>query len=209
LLTVLHEDNHLIAVSKPSGQLVIPGRGPSGQTLREEVEECVRGKVFVVHRLDQGASGVVLFAKDPGTHRQLCLDFENHRIEKIYLVLVRGRLERDGRVDQPLREFGSGRVGVDSRGKPSVTEFKVREKFEAATLLEVRPQSGRRHQIRVHLYSLNHPVMGDTRYGAPRPVGGISRLMLHAFRVKTEGGGDFKADPPEDFLRVLNRFRAG
>ena len=211
MLKIIHEDNSLIVVSKPSGQLVIPGRGgSSGPTLREEVEERVCQKVFVVHRLDQGASGVVLFAKDPGTHRLLALDFENRKVLKVYLVLARGRLTEDGRVDKPLWEFGSGRIGVDPRGKPSVTEFKVREKFKEATLLEVRPLTGRRHQIRVHLYSLGHPVMGDALYGKNRPVGGAPRLMLHAqsleFRHPSGARLALKADLPEDFKEVLKIF---
>ena len=165
--------------------------------------------MFVVHRIDRGASGLVLIAKTSQAHRFLSVQFERREVKKTYLVLVQGILDTGGRIDHSLRAFGSGRIGVSAAGKPSVTEFQVRERLKGATLLEVTPLTGRRHQIRVHLFSLGHPVMGDPLYGKDRPVGGAPRLMLHAFRVKLEGNGDFKADLPDDFLRVLDRFRAG
>jgi tRNA pseudouridine32 synthase/23S rRNA pseudouridine746 synthase/23S rRNA pseudouridine955/2504/2580 synthase len=162
LLTILHEDGRLIAVAKPPGQLVVPGRGkPSGPTLREEAEDYLKKPVFVVHRIDGEASGVVLLAKDALTHRTLSLDFENRRVEKVYRVLAEGKIDQDGRVDGPIREFGSGRMGIAPGGKPSLTNFSVLEKLRGATLLDVRPLTGRKHQIRVHLYSINHPVMGE------------------------------------------------
>ena len=211
-MNILYEDGRLIAVSKPAGQLVIPGRGGVfTTTLREEIEGRVGGRIFVVHRLDRGASGVVLFAKDAETHRRLSLDFEGRRVEKVYRVLAEGRLQKDGRVESPLREFGSGRMGVAPGGKPSVTDFSVLERFRAATLLEVRPLTGRRHQIRVHLYSIGHPVMGDDRYGKVRPVGSVSRLMLHALRIvlpKEEWGERvFEAPLPEDFQAIVATLR--
>jgi len=114
-------------------------------------------------------------------------------------------------VDRPLREFGSGRVGVDPSGKPSLTRFKVLQTFKGATLIEVEPSTGRRHQIRVHLYALGHPVLGDTRYGDPRPVGGAARLMLHALRLELEfpPGRPLRigCEPPEDFRRSLDALR--
>lgn len=210
-LGVLHEDERLIVVDKPTGQLVIPGRGEAaGETLREAVERHTGGKVYVVHRLDRGASGLVVFAKDAATHRALCLRFEKRDVRKRYRVLALGTLERDGRIDKPLREFGSGRIGVATDGKPASTAYRVLERLKAATLLDVEPATGRRHQIRVHLFSVGHPVLGDDRYGEKRPVGGVGRLMLHALSLELEGRPAlrFKAPLPPDFEAVLQRFRA-
>lgn len=211
-MDILFEDDHLLAVSKPSGQVVIPGRGPLlGEPLQAELEHRCGKKIFVVHRLDRGASGLLLFAKDAPTHRSLSMQFERHEVRKSYLVLVQGCLETSGRVDQPLRAFGSGRMGIHAQGKASTTEYRVREPLRGATLLEVTPQTGRRHQIRVHLYSIGHPVMGDPLYGKDRPVGGISRLMLHAASLEfTNPKGDrqtLQTDPPEDFAGVLALLR--
>jgi tRNA pseudouridine32 synthase/23S rRNA pseudouridine746 synthase len=212
VMVILYQDDDVIAVHKPAGQLVIPGRGlPSGEPLVAELERNAGRKIYVVHRLDRGASGIVLFAKNAAAHRHLSLQFERREVHKCYRVLVQGRLESDGSVDQPLHSFGSGRMGIQAAGKPSVTEYHVREHLKSATLLDVAPHTGRRHQIRVHLYSLGHPVMGDPLYGHDRPVGGITRLMLHASDLEwLDSSGNPKvlhADPPPDFEEILNRLR--
>src|SRR5882724_1496371 len=207
-IQILYEDKHLVALDKPSGQVVIPGRGEQiGEPLNKELTEHLKRKVFVVHRLDRGASGLVLFAKDAPTHQRLSLQFEKREVQKNYLVLVQGRVEQDGKIEQPLKAFGSGRMGIDPQGKPVIEEYKVREHFPESTLLEVRPHTGRRHQIRVHLYSIGHPVMGDTLYGKDRPVGGAPRLMLHAWKLEFEkpSGGPLalEAPAPADFTASL------
>jgi tRNA pseudouridine32 synthase/23S rRNA pseudouridine746 synthase len=184
-IQILYEDDHLVALDKPSGQVVIPGRGElTGEPLNRELEAHLKRKLFVVHRLDRGASGLVLFAKDADTHKHLSLQFEKREVKKTYLVLVQGRVEEGGKIEQPMKAFGSGRIGIHPQGKPSVTEYKIREHFAGSTLLEVMPHTGRRHQIRVHLYSIGHPVMGDILYGKDRPVGQAPRLMLHAWKLE-------------------------
>lgn len=210
-MTVIYEDSRILAVSKPAGQLVIPGRGEQGEPLNRELERRSGAKVYVVHRLDQEASGLVLFTKDAASHRALCLQFEERKVSKTYLALVEGTVAAEGLVDKPLREFGSGRMGVDVAGKPSVTRYRIKERFPGATLLEVEPVTGRRHQIRVHLWAIGHPILGDTVYGKNRPVGGAARLMLHALEAEFL---DFEArplrlnaPPPDDFAAVLNSFR--
>jgi RluA family pseudouridine synthase len=212
-ITILYEDEGLIALSKPCGQVVVPGRGElPGEPLAAELERRAGKKIYVIHRLDRAASGLILFAKDAQTHRSLSLQFERREVRKSYLVLVQGNVEADGRIDQPLRAFGSGRIGIHAQGKPSVTEYVVRERFAAATLLDVSPLTGRRHQIRVHLYSTGHPVMGDPLYGKDRPVGGVGRLMLHAWRLAFENPQGkqmaLEADPSPDFQNVLNLQRS-
>ncbi|MBI4616370.1 MAG: RluA family pseudouridine synthase [Planctomycetes bacterium] len=207
-IEILHEDALLVAVAKPAGAIVVPGRGPAGEEcLRDAVARHAGGRIWVVHRLDREASGAVLFAKDPGTHRALSIQFEKRQVKKTYLALVQGRVAGDGEIDRPLREFGSGKVGVAADGKASLTRYRVQKRFRGATLLVVEPASGRRHQIRVHLYSIGHPVMGDTRYGEDRPVGRAGRLMLHALEIvfshPTAGPMTVACEPGPDFTGII------
>jgi RluA family pseudouridine synthase len=210
-LRVLHEDPRLIAVDKPSGQPVIPGRGAAGEgALVEQVSRHLESKAFVVHRIDRETSGIVLFAKDAAAHRELCLLFEAGRVEKTYQALVLGTVSRNGSIDKPLREFGSGRTGVAEGGKHSCTVYKVVESLRGATLLAVEPRTGRRHQIRAHLYSIGHPVLGDKLYGKPVPVGGAARLMLHAHRLRLGWGRsrlELESPLPKDFAAAIESFR--
>ncbi len=210
-MLIVFEDERLVAVSKPVDRVVIPGRGEVGEPLRDEAERLLGRKLLVVHRLDREASGLVVFAKDADAHRALCAGFRGRSIHKTYLALVQGALAEDGEIRSPLREFGSGRTAVDPAGKPSLTRYKVREKFSRATLLEASPVTGRRHQLRAHLYSIGHPVLGDARYGKERPVGNAPRLMLHGLEMSFKGPGGkavvLRAEPQADFLKVLERYR--
>lgn len=203
-LQIIYENPNLIAVDKPVGQLVIPGRGEAeGKPLVDQVSSHIRKKAYVVHRIDRETSGLVVFAKDAKTHRELCTLWEGREVHKTYLAWVKGRLEKkEGLLDYPLKTFGSGRMGVDPKGKPSQTRFKVVKSQEGVTLLEVEPLTGRRHQIRVHLYHAGHPVLGDPLYGLERPVGGAPRLLLHAHRLLIPYAGkeiELACDPPPDF----------
>jgi len=205
-LSVVFEDETVVALNKPAGQPTIPGRGEIGQPLIAQLEADRGAKHFVVHRLDREASGLVLFAKDAETHRRLCVEFEARRAKKVYLALVAGRLEGEGMVTEPLREFGSGRMGPSKDGKPSKTRWSVERVLNGCSLLCVEPVTGRKHQIRAHLAFLGHPIMGDPRYGpAPRPVGGVKRLMLHALSLRVEASRlyDLSVPPPPDFSSVL------
>jgi RluA family pseudouridine synthase len=205
VLRVLHEDERLIAVDKPADQAVAPGGGVAApDTLQAAVSEHIGAKAFLVHRLDRETSGVMVFAKTAEAHRELSRQFEERLVTKRYLALVQGHVEgRSGEIREPLREFGSGRVGVDPNGREAMTRWKLRERLPDADVLEVEPLTGRRHQIRVHLYSIGHPIMGDTRYGSPRPVGGAPRLMLHAADLTLADGTRLAAELPDDFASVL------
>ena len=203
-LQIIHEDPHLIVVNKPAGQLVIPGRGEAeGKPLVDEVSSHIRKKAYVVHRIDRETSGLVAFAKDAKTHRELNLLFEGREIHKTYLAWVLGKVEKkDGLLDYPLKAFGSGRMGVDPKGKPSQTRYHQAKTEGNASLLEVEPLTGRRHQIRVHLYQAGHSVLGDPLYGQERPVGGAPRLMLHAYRLAIPYAGktlQLESPLPADF----------
>ncbi len=203
---ILFEDDRLVAVDKPAGRPTIPGRGDVGEALNAELERRLGRKLFVVHRLDREAGGVVVFAKDAATHRLLCAQFEGRTAKKVYLAAVQGALSGAGLIDAPLKEFGSGRVAPASGGRPSRTRWTFERAWCGATLLRVEPETGRKHQIRAHLASIGHPILGDPRYGPPpRPVGGARRLMLHALSLSVEAGRAyaFEAPVPADFAAVL------
>jgi RluA family pseudouridine synthase len=214
-LVVLYEDERLVAVDKAAGVATAPGSGIGpGESQQELVAEYCGGKAYLVHRLDRETSGVIVFARTAEAHRDLSRQFEEREVMKRYLALVDGHMdERAGGISEPLREFGSGRVGVDPKGREALTRWELRERLAGADLLEVSPLTGRRHQIRVHLYAAGHPVIGDTRYGHSRPVGGAHRLMLHALdlRLPQVDGAPLviRAEPPAEFVQTLDAYRAG
>jgi tRNA pseudouridine32 synthase/23S rRNA pseudouridine746 synthase len=206
-MVILHEDDYLIVLNKPAGQIVIPGRGANErEPLVRQVDQYLGAKAYIVHRLDKETSGVILFAKDAATHRDLNIQFERREVHKVYFAVVQGIVERDGNIQQPIRQFGSGRVGIDSKGQAALTNYRVIERFKDCTLLEIVPETGRRHQIRVHLYAVGHPILGDPLYGQHRPVGGAARLMLHAYEItfRHPSGAivTFRAEPGADWIEV-------
>lgn len=212
-LRVLFEDERLIAVSKEAGQATAPGGGVAvGDTLQAQVAEHLGGRAYIVHRLDRETSGVIVFARTSESHRQLSQQFEHREVTKRYLAMVDGHVDAgSGRISDRLREFGSGRVGVDPAGREATTDWALQERLRDADLLGVSTLTGRRHQIRVHLYAIGHPILGDTRYGDHRPVGGAPRLMLHASELtllEADGGSRIlRADPPGDFTEFLQARR--
>jgi RluA family pseudouridine synthase len=186
-LDILFEDERLVVVNKPPGWCVIqPRRREAGPPLVELVAERLGAKAFTVHRLDKGTSGVVLFARDAETHRALSMAFERREVGKTYLALVEGEVTAGGTVKAPLRDRGSGRVSVHPQGKASETRYEPLRRGRGRTLLRVSPLTGRRHQIRVHLHSIGHRVVGDPLYGRPR--GDEGRMMLHAWRLSLPEG---------------------
>lgn len=208
-IEVLKETPELLVVNKPSGLLTMPARGDlAGEKHLVGLLHQRFGRVFVTHRLDRDASGLILFARTPEAHRYYSGLFETREVEKKYLVAAEGRMEeKRGEIDKPLKQRGSGRVSVVFDGKPSVTRYAVLEQLRAAAVLEVSILTGRRHQIRAHLYSIGHPVIGDALYGDSARQAKYPRLMLHAWklRLKDMAGKQlsFEADPPADFLGVL------
>lgn len=179
-LKILYEDDNIISIDKPYGISTAHEKGKP--TLLSLLEEKYNKKFYTVHRLDKDVSGVIIFAKNEETHKYFSKLFENREVQKTYIALVHGIVENEeGIIDKPIRQFGSGRMGVDKvNGKKSITQFQVLERRNTNTLLEIKPLTGRRHQIRVHLYSIGHPVVGDKMYGDKTLQVSYPRLMLHA-----------------------------
>lgn len=180
MIQILHHDADCVAVMKPAGVAAIPEKRDDLSCLSALLSAQLGTPVMPVHRLDKEVSGVMLYALHPEAHRFLNTAFEQRHVHKTYQALVHGVIAEDqGVITRPIREFGSGRMGVDDlKGKPSETRFSVLKRSDRFTLTELYPQTGRRHQLRVHLYSIGHPIVGDTRYGDKALQGGFSRLML-------------------------------
>lgn len=187
----LHVDEALIAVCKPSGLLSVPGRGP-------DKADCVASRVMarypdarVVHRLDMGTSGVMLFARGLAMQQALSRAFETRQVDKRYQAVVAGTVDADaGHIDLPLACDWPNRPRqqVDrSRGKPAWTDWQVLSRdgagATATSRLRLMPRTGRSHQLRVHLQALGHPILGDELYAPPEVVALAPRLLLHAERL--------------------------
>ena len=188
---ILYEDAAVIAVNKPAGLTVHAGAGQHDGTLVNRLVHHFQGlsqvggdeRPGIVHRLDKDTSGVLLVARTDAAHRALAAQFAARTVQKTYLALVNGRVNADsGRIVKPIARDPVRRTRMTARlatGREAITEYRVRQRWEKFTLLEVRIKTGRTHQIRVHLASLGHPVAGDRLYGAPA----AQRLFLHAWRI--------------------------
>ena len=182
MIPILYQDDDCVAALKPCGVAAVPERAGDEGCLSAQLSRQLGRRVYPVHRLDKEVSGVILYALTAEAHRFLNDAFEHRRVHKTDLAVVHGTLAPDeGVICRPLREFGSGRMGVDDvRGKPSETRYRVLQRGGAFSLVRLHPHTGRRHQLRVHLYSLGHPIAGDTRYGSPEQRQGFPRLLLTA-----------------------------
>ena len=193
-LNVLHEDHEILVVSKPSGLLSVPGKGP-------ELADCLLARVqaayptaLLVHRLDRDTSGVMVFALTPHAQRQLGLQFEKRQTRKSYVARVAGEMaEKSGTVDLPLIVDWPNRPRqkvCHETGKQAVTDWNVLRKGGGETRVRLMPRTGRSHQLRVHMLALGHPILGDPFYaeGAARDY---PRLMLHSeeLRLRHPDGG--------------------
>jgi 23S rRNA pseudouridine1911/1915/1917 synthase len=224
-LPILHEDEHVLVVDKPAGLLTVPtGPGREEDTVLARVREYVSrlrprgGFVERVHRLDRETSGALAFALSREARAGLIRLFRAHRIERRYLAIVAGSPRAEsGVVDAPLRDaWVSGRRAVargDEPRNPARTRWRLRERFVGAALLEVDLDTGRQHQIRVHLAHVRLPILGDRVYGAPA-VGPVARRrpMLHAWRlafVHPVSGERVSVESPvsADLSRALARLR--
>ena len=197
-VTVVHEDRHLIVVDKPAGMVVHPGAGRAQGTLVHgllarfpDLTGIGAGepeRPGIVHRLDKGTSGLLMVARTSDAYRSLVDQLKRRTVERRYLCLVCGHVAAtDGLVDAPVGRAATDptRMAVSGRGRPARTRYHVldRRADPEVTLLECRLETGRTHQVRVHLASIGHPVVGDHRYGGARPSLVLARPFLHAHHL--------------------------
>lgn len=176
-LPIVHVDKDIVVVNKPSGLLSVPGREHKDSALTRLEKQF--GHVYDVHRLDMDTSGLLLFALRRNAERALKEQFRERRVSKYYLALVHGALTKDRTIDLPLKRLDvhPPRSAVDTSGKAAQTEVKRIAHDERFSLLQLRPITGRSHQLRVHLQAIGHPIVGDRFYG-PQPA--IGQLCLQA-----------------------------
>jgi 23S rRNA pseudouridine1911/1915/1917 synthase len=226
-LPVLHQDEHVLVIDKPAGLLSVPAAPGAGEqdTALGRVQDYAHrrqphgGYAERVHRLDRDTSGALAFALSREARAGLIRTFRDHRIERRYLAIVVGQPRAEsGTIDAPVREaWLSGRRGVASPGEaaqPARTHWRLRERLTGASLVELTLETGRQHQVRVHLAHLGLPILGDPIYGRPargRPLAG--RPMLHAahlaFAHPVTGVKVVVDSPlPADFARVLAKLRS-
>jgi tRNA pseudouridine32 synthase/23S rRNA pseudouridine746 synthase len=184
---VIYTDEHLIVLDKPPGLLSVPGIGPDNQDCLARRVEAEFAGARIVHRLDRETSGVIVMAMDAESHRQLSCQFEQRLVDKSYIAVVAGVVaDDDGEIDLPLRkDLNPPRPGprhiVDHvHGRPARTRYRVLQRYADRTRVELRPQTGRSHQLRVHLTAIGHPILGDDLYAPPEVVAMADRLLLHA-----------------------------
>lgn len=171
-LTVVHEDPHLLVVDKPAGLVVHPGAGNPDGTLVNALlhrfpELAAVPRAGVVHRLDKNTSGLLVVARTLEAHKHLVSALKRRSVERIYLAIVAGRLRAGGRVQAPLgrHRVQRTRMAVTDGGRPAATRYRVERRFRAHSLVRVALESGRTHQIRVHMAHIGHPLVGDPVYG--------------------------------------------
>lgn len=222
---VLFEDDVLLAIDKPAGLVVHPAPGHWEGTLVHALlhrwgdagSRLDETRLGIVHRLDKDTSGVLLVAKDAGTLEALARQFRLRQVEKRYVALVHGRVRKDqGVIREPIgrHPVHRKRMAVRSCGRTALTRYQVIERFAAATFLRLFPETGRTHQIRVHLAAIGHPIVADTTYGRSRGGGSelLGRHALHAEAVSIRHPGSgrevtFSAPLPEDIFRALVELR--
>jgi len=223
---ILYEDSDIIVVNKPKGLVVHPGNGnPDGTLVNSLMNICkdslsgIGGEIRpgIVHRLDKDTSGVIVVAKNDKAHINLSEQIKNHEVEKTYIALVRGIVkENEATINMPIGRNKNDRkkMAVEKDGKIAITNFKVLERFpkDNCTLLEVKIETGRTHQIRVHLSHIGYPVIGDTTYSNGKNKWGVTGQCLHAKRLKfkhpsKEKEMTIEADLPTYFKDILEQLR--
>jgi 23S rRNA pseudouridine1911/1915/1917 synthase len=207
VLDILYEDEALLFLNKPPDIVVQRSHDQSEPELLEQAQSYA-GKLFLMQRLDRGTSGVIFFSKLAEINAKLTRQFETKRIRKRYLALCEGELAENQTVDTWLARIGPISFGVREEGKRALTSIRVLRATPRGSLVEVALQTGRTHQIRVHLAAIGHPIIGDWLYGirnAPRPMLHAAELaMVHPL---TNAPLRVSAPPPDDFWKVAEERR--
>ncbi len=183
-LDIIHQDRSVLAIAKPFGLLSVPGKEPWLDDCMEARAKAAFARALTIHRLDMDTSGVMVFALTRPAQRHIHLQFERRHAKKTYIARIwgspaaaRGRIEAALIADWPNRP----RQKIDPvNGKPSLTDWEVIAREGATTRVRLRPRTGRSHQLRVHMLSIGHPILGDRFYAPPEAVAAADRLQLHA-----------------------------
>jgi 23S rRNA pseudouridine955/2504/2580 synthase/23S rRNA pseudouridine1911/1915/1917 synthase len=231
-IEIIYHDRDIVVVNKPSGIIVIPDQySNKNNTLVDMLKRQLNQKIWVVHRIDRDTTGVLIFAKNAQSHRNISMQFENSKVIKKYIALLSGVLEEnEGSINKSIL-ISDREVSIDRTGKESITSFKVLERFKSHTLVEAIPlTTGRRHQIRIHFWSLGHPLAIDAEYGVSDPImlsslkrnykikkgkkekPLISRLTLHAASLTLtlpllRQERTFESPLPKDFELTIKQLR--
>lgn len=224
-LDILYEDDFLLVVNKPKNMVVHPSAGHYSGTLVNGVLSHCKGKLSgingvmrpgIVHRIDKDTTGALVVCKTDQAHRHLAEQLKNHTIQRRYRAVVQGNLKEDtGRIQAPI-----GRHPIDRKkmavnhknGKDAVTHYQVLERFGSATYIECRLETGRTHQIRVHMASIGHPLLGDEVYGTSKNPYHLQGQALHAMILgfvhpQSEEYMEFTAPMPDYFTKLLEKLR--
>ena len=226
-LEIVHEDGDILVINKPPGLVVHPGAGnPEGTLLNALLNHApalaVLPRAGIVHRLDKDTSGLMVVAKTERARQHLIEQLQEHSVEREYLTIVNGVMVAGGTIDAPIGRHRTQRtrMAVSDRGKPAVSHYRVMKKYRAHTLVQVKLESGRTHQIRVHMAHLHYPVVGDPVYGGRLkiPAGASERLKnelrsfrrqaLHALKLSLTHPGTGKrvqwaTSVPEDMSKLM------
>ncbi len=223
-LDVVYEDNDILVVNKQKGLVVHPGNGnPDGTLVNAIMARCkdslsgIGGEIRpgIVHRIDKDTSGLLIIAKNDAAHINVSEQIKNHEVKKTYIALVRGVVkENQATINMPIARSTKDRtkMAVSKNGKEAITHINVLERFDGFTLLEVNIETGRTHQIRVHLSQIGYPIVGDFVYSNGRNPFGVEGQMLHSSKLEfvhpTNGKKmNLEAKLPEYFENVLKELR--
>lgn len=221
-IEILYEDDDILVVNKPKDMVVHPAVGNRTGTLVNAVLGKTKLSDYngefrpgIVHRLDKNTTGVLVIAKNNLAHKNIAEQIQNRETKKIYIALVRGLIKEDkGVIELPIGRHPTDRkkMAVVKDGKPAFTNFKVLERFDGYTLVEIELKTGRTHQIRVHMSHIGYPVVGDDVYSSGKNPFGVTSQMLHAYILgfkhpRTGEWVEFQAPLPKDFERVISTLK--
>ncbi len=223
-IDIIYEDNDIIVVNKPKGMVVHPANGnPDGTLVNAILAICkdslsgIGGEIRpgIVHRLDKDTSGLLIVAKNDQAHINMSKQIQDRKVIKKYIALVKGVIAEDSAtIDMPIARSTKDRkkMAVDPQGKEAITHFKVLKRYDKYTLLEIKIDTGRTHQIRVHMAYIGHPVVGDMQYSNGKNEFGVEGQMLHSKYLEfdhpiTGKRLKLEAPLPQYFIEVLEKLR--